>query len=521
MDLVVAHYHFHSGGVVQVVRNQLAALAAGDGFPGIDRVLVVYGDRPDGLRRALANATLPFPLSWHELPALRYETDERDAPPDTAERFLSLLTDQGCRPSRTVVHVHNHSLGKNARWSAAMRTIADAGWPLLLQIHDFAEDGRPANWRRVRHLDGWLYPQHHRIGYAVLNVRDRRRLTDAGIGPGDPEIDEPLLLPNAVVPPTVTARAQARGRVADHLPLTGDRPYLVYPVRAIRRKNLGEVLLWSVLLEREALIAVTLPATSADERPVQRFWRTAAAERDLPVVFDAGADYPLTLADHLGAADAVLTTSVAEGFGMLFVEGPLAGRPVVGRIAGVRTAASFPLYDKLTVPLTGGQREQLRRLLRTAYDDAHRLLFGVAAADEALAALERHKLADAGIDFADLDEALQRKVIVRCVAEPDFRERIRRANPILATAVTALRSGMLHAYDDRGVTDRLVAESAPQATAERLRRSYDSLLDEGREASDCASDTPATPLPGDSLRRSFLEPADFRLIRWAPFEEPS
>ena len=64
-------------------------------------------------------------------------------------------------------HVHNHSLGKNLALPGALQALGDAGQRLLLQLHDFAEDGRPLNYRH----------------YAVLNGRDLKLLGAAGIPP--------------------------------------------------------------------------------------------------------------------------------------------------------------------------------------------------------------------------------------------------------------------------------------------------------------------------------------------------
>ena len=108
------------------------------------------------------------------------------------------------RPSETIVHVHNHSLGKNLAVPAALRHLADKGFALLLQIHDFAEDFRPPNYGRLRAssssdnaqaIAAWLYPQAPHVHYAVLNDRDLSILQEAGVSG-----DRVHLLPNAVAP---------------------------------------------------------------------------------------------------------------------------------------------------------------------------------------------------------------------------------------------------------------------------------------------------------------------------------
>ena len=58
--------------------------------------------------------------------------------------------------------------------------MAEEGERLLLQIHDFAEDGRPDNFTVLRESSR-PYPMADHVHYALLNSRDRQFLTRAGI----------------------------------------------------------------------------------------------------------------------------------------------------------------------------------------------------------------------------------------------------------------------------------------------------------------------------------------------------
>jgi hypothetical protein len=131
-----------------------------------------------------------------------------------------------------VWHIHNHSLGKNPALTQEVSNLAMAGQKILLQIHDFAEDGRPDNYRNLGKLKNRLYPIAPHIHYAALNKRDDRFLLAAGIPKSNLH-----LLPNSVspLPPTQSLKPKAQS-------------LFVYPCRAIRRKNLGELLLWSTLM---------------------------------------------------------------------------------------------------------------------------------------------------------------------------------------------------------------------------------------------------------------------------------
>ena len=235
-----------------------------------------------------------------------------------------------------MVHIHNHALGKNAALPPVVARLAADGFALLLQIHDFSEDFRPDDYRGlaeslarddVGRLPERLYPQGAAVHYAVLNGRDFEILSRAGV-PGR----RLHTLPNPVCDFVgLPDRPTARSRLCSQWGVDeGDR-YVVYPVRGIRRKNLGELLLWAAAHPQGTRFAISLPPINPREQPRYASWRQLAGELRLPVLFEVGGAGGLDLGDHLAAADAAISTSVAEGFGMVFLETWLAGLPLIGR----------------------------------------------------------------------------------------------------------------------------------------------------------------------------------------------
>src|SRR5690606_29018446 len=92
----------------------------------------------------------------------------------------------------------------------------------------------------------------------------------------------------------------------------------------------------SALAPEGTYFAVTLRPKNPIEAASFDRWRMLAESLDLPCRFDIGSPraeggYGCDFKDALAAADAVLTTSVAEGFGMVFLEAWLAGKPLIGR----------------------------------------------------------------------------------------------------------------------------------------------------------------------------------------------
>ena len=146
-------------------------------------------------------------------------------------------------------------MGKNVSAPLAVRRLASLGYRTLLQIHDFAEDFRPDNYRRLTNalshgstnqLPAILYPQAEHVFYATLNRRDYRVLIQAGV-----DQSRLHLLPNPVsTPPVVADSRRARQLANETLGIPAGERLATYPVRGIRRKNVGEMLLWSALAER-------------------------------------------------------------------------------------------------------------------------------------------------------------------------------------------------------------------------------------------------------------------------------
>lgn len=339
MQLAILHHHLNRGGVTSVIVNHLRSLATLPEAERPERVVVFFdGQRdgwPDDQPRELSIAEVDVPELGYDAPGVSSEP----------EQLADLLSERfdacGLQPGDTLLHAHNHSLGKNASLPGALEHLAGEGWRMLLQVHDFAEDNRPANYEHLQEAIGIddpgtlgqiLYPQSAGVHYATLTERDAAILRDAGVDAGRLHT-----LPNPVAEfAGMPAALEAKARVYVALGLPAKARLIVYPVRGIRRKNLGEMLLLAALAPEETYFAVTLrPKNPAEAESFDR-WRRLAESLDLPCLFDTGSPreeggYGCDFQETLAAADAILTTSIAEGFGMVFLEAWLAGKPLIGR----------------------------------------------------------------------------------------------------------------------------------------------------------------------------------------------
>jgi len=398
-----------------------------------------------------------------------------------------------------VWHFHNHSVGKNAAVPLAVSHLADLGRRVLLHIHDFPEDGRPQNYALLRdqlgrgdagRLGRILYPQAGHVHYALLNRRDLGFMSGAGVPP-----ERLHLLPN----PASLKLAQAPAPT--ELPPRTGRCFL-YPSRAIRRKNLGEFLLWSAAAERGDQFASTRAPRNPKARPVYKRWVRFAGQLDLPVRFDVAAKSRLSFPELLGSAYALATTSVAEGFGLSFLEPWLVDRPLVGRnlpeITGDFASAGLDLsglYDRLDVPLgwvgAAPLRERVRSVLKevlSAYGRPPR----PDAADRAFDSM----VARERVDFGRLDEPFQEHVIRTVHASPEARGELR---PVALGP--HCEPGDVIARNRRTV----LREFSIERYGTRLGAIYDALMESERG--------PRDGLDASRLLDRFLAPERFSLLR--------
>jgi len=426
-DLVVFHYHFLPGGVSGVVRSGLRALR-GHGA-GIGRVTLAGAAFPAG-------GCPEGELELQVCPELGYR-DGRDPPPaevaaEGRRLGQSLLRRFGSE--RSVWWVHNHQLGRNPVFTQAFLEVARGGRQrMILQVHDFPECGRYAGLARLRRsLSVPPYPTGPSVRYALINRRDLAALREAGL-PGD----RLHLLENPLAPEGA-GRAAAAAEVRGALGLDGARPLLLYPVRCIRRKNVLEAALLCRLLDPPADLAVTLPGISAAERGYSRQVQEAFRRGWARGVFGAGALLEargLDLVDLFRAGDLVISSSVQEGFGYLFLNSLARGRPLAAReldvLEGMRewfAGRPAAFYREVRVPLAARPR---LRLLRAYARKLARLAGAGLLPREAVGGLEERLQAVCGgpaVEFSFLPPARQLELLREAARRQRLAEELRELN---------------------------------------------------------------------------------------------
>lgn len=473
--VAIVHYHLRPGGVTRVIQNALRSLEPHD-----ITLVVLHGDeQPEDT----------FGGRTVHVPELDYGSQCDPATlldhlNDAAKSVLGVPPD--------LWHIHNHSLGKNLAVAGLIDLMARRGDRLLLQIHDFPEDGRPDNYLRLRsafdeqlseHPLDALYPRGNHIHYALLNNRDR----DFMLAAGSSELHTHLL-PNPV---------DLGQHVQSSPPSTGPE-LILYPTRAIRRKNIGEFLLWSMTARADQRFGITLAPDNPDARSIYDSWVRIASELELPVDFNMAADRSFT--ELMAEATTLVTTSVAEGFGLAFLEPWLMGKPLTGRnIPEITSEFSADgidlsgLYEAVHVPLTWVGDTALRKDLAVALDryyGAYSRKLPEDATDRALRAACR----DDRVDFGRLGEKQQEMVLRRMHASTEER--------------TAIAPSELPETRD----DQIAANQQAIRNGFSLDPYGRQLLDIYTSLAGTTSDAP-DHLCSDILLDQFLKPERFNLLR--------
>ena len=264
-------------------------------------------------------------------------------------------------PVGAVLHFHNLNLGKNPIVTYAVYLLAKEGAKVFNHAHVFAED-RPANYRFLKEIlsdiflqriEEVLYPQLPNYHYGVLNSFDFERLQNYGV-----QKERIEWLPNPVtfnISEEISDKSGVKKEICSSLNIDKNKLLVTYPVRVIRRKNIGELVLLSVLFSEKVNFVVTQPPKNPVEIERYEKWINFCEKESIQITFEAG--NKVNFEKLLIASDFCITTSYQEGFGMVYLEPWLLNTPVVGRDIDYITrdftydGFEFPaLYKQLNIP---------------------------------------------------------------------------------------------------------------------------------------------------------------------------
>lgn len=468
MNIAFIHYHLKKGGVTTVLRHQIQALK----HLGWN-VLVLSG----------ADADPPVPAPAITIPELAYDAVQTapTSPDAIAQKVINAIGGHWAEGA-DVVHVHNPTLAKNRYLQKALSLLHQSGIKLLCQVHDFAEDGRPAAY----YPSGYVQDCH----YAAINRHDHQLLIRAGLKKTGCHY-----LPNTINPNFKQGQQ------------IGDRNYVLYPIRAIRRKNIGEALLLSHFFSGGTRLAITLPPNSPADIESYAQWRIFARRNGLPVDFEVGLDGDFS--ELMAGCRYVLTTSINEGFGFAYLEPWTAGKALWGRLIP-RTCDGFieqgieleHLYTQIRIDLRWLDAESLEREWKSAMSRA------AVTMDVKLnpATLNRYwrQVSDGGcMDFGLLNERFQQQTLQRIIADPHTCERFLLINPHLEHIGPPQAPQKIIRKNVAAICNLF----HPEQYAMRLQRIYHSV----------ANVNVRHQIDKSVLASSFLTPGNSSLLMWEPY----
>lgn len=469
MKIALLHYHLKPGGVTTVIRHQVDVLKRDCSL------LVLCGAPPCP---AWASPCIP-------ILGLGYQsahTRARDPRKVAAEIHQAIRNHWG--GDCDLLHVHNPILAKNPTLLDILEALQDRGITLFLQVHDFAEDGRPHAYFRA------AYPRD--CHYGVVNSRDYQVLLKAGL-----KREGLHMLSNPV------------------RPLEEDRPPslpgedVLYPVRAIRRKNIGEALLMSLFFKDNPHLSITLPPNSPADMAAYIGWKNFSKAHNLPIRFESGIDCDFEqLVDR---ARFLLTTSITEGFGYAFLEAWTAHKMVHGRnLADItqdftrRGLRLGHLYPRLMIPFSWFDRRLFLTRWKTSFLE-NSSIFGLPFEKQAVDQAAEKMLETGWVDFGMLDEFFQKQVLRALLADPGKKEHLKDINPFLENPaapdeahrlISHNRQVVLKEFNAGAYRNRLLAayKAAQQRTVKQRIDKY-------------------------RLAAFFLNPKAFSLLKWGVYVE--
>ncbi|HJZ41142.1 MAG TPA: hypothetical protein VJ203_12300 [Bacteroidales bacterium] len=324
MKVIILHYHLNPGGVTRIVESQVKGLET---VAGDMEITILSGH--EGATPGISGVSAGVHTS------LYYQFPESQHINQHEERRIIVSYIKGHLSPDTILHCHNANLGKNPAFSAAVFQLAGEGYGIVNHCHDFPED-RPENFAFLEkviagsfgiRLETLLYPNLPRYHFITLNSCDHKRILQHGV-----PAERIHLLPNPVVMHKMTGNGKYekdRYDITRALELDASKKICTYPVRAIRRKNIGEFLLLAAVFEKQASFILTQPPKNPAELPGYARWKYFSKLIGLDVKYEAG-----EAVNHemlIRVSDFCITTSYREGFGMTYLEPWITGTPVIGR----------------------------------------------------------------------------------------------------------------------------------------------------------------------------------------------
>jgi len=360
LKLIILHYQFRPGGVRRVI--EMAAPSISREFqPRLSGIVLAGGEKIDPEWLEQFRKLVGVPVEEFVERSFGYVSEWGELSSEKIRHVKSGVQRLLERHSQSVVWMHNPGVGRNLLLTQAMQaSCRQRDLPLVMHHHDWWFDNRWARWREfvatgfktLEETASSLFSAAGNVHHAAINQADAG-LLQKYLGAKAAWLPNPL---GNDVPPgpdeTQKAREWLRSTIGQ------ESPVWILPCRLLRRKNIAEALLLTRWLRPEAVLVTTGGVSSADEEIYADRLARAAREHGWPLHLSvlAGKTNAPRVTALLATAEAVVLTSVQEGFGLPYLEAAEASRPLVARrLPNIapdlqRLGLRFPQsYDELLV----------------------------------------------------------------------------------------------------------------------------------------------------------------------------
>lgn len=454
--ITIFHYHLLPGGVTNVM--QLGAAALIRHYPDLQLIRLVCGkkENTDTLRKKLEKE-----IDFNGLIAdsLRFEIciepdiDYKDSTcmvgsEETSRLVKKLLESYG----DSMWWIHNYQLGKNPLFTAAVMQIAKAipEQKMLLHIHDFPECARYDNLAALS-AAGVMnpYPISSSTAYALINGRDRDILKAAGIPANklyllnNPVEDDSTQLPKLPAADAERLKKNLYSYYSKSFPaVKPDGKLIFYPVRTIRRKNALEAGLIAAVSEQPVNLVLSLPGVSVQEKKYSDICEQCFKDGLIPGIWGSGTDNAPEVPSYpqmLQLSDGILSSSVQEGFGYLFINSVQLGIPLIARdldiLDGIRNV--FPenhtsFYNSFLIPCSRSEAEALKNSYRDKIKKLNAL--SKSSIDKIASRIENFGT-EGYIDFSFISVENQFELLKKTAASNELKKEIHLLNEILMESI--------------------------------------------------------------------------------------
>jgi hypothetical protein len=382
----ILHYHCRPGGVRTVMENSAVSLFKYGKFKKIN--LSFIGDilthkKWVGTFDIPGYSILNLDLDELNYNFKRYKNKKKllEDAKKLRDKIINMIPLKECTFNNPYyLHAHNTNLGKSPLVSIAMYFLAE--WAvnkpvvIIIQIHDFAENGRYALLKNMQTCTGkfdkefaakMMYPNQKSVIYAVINPEDLKNIINIGI-----DQERAFLLPNSIDSNQFQQKSldkmslkelknlglkkrnfsdEIKSRIEKFAEDNGfkfdkNKKIILAPLKCMRRKNIMESILLLKLLNKQYQLIVSLDAKSGDDKEYSTKIKRFVRENKLDVIIGVGEDIIAPIADRViengnikyfnmddlfEISEAIITTSLVEGFGFVYHEGWLTNKFVFGR----------------------------------------------------------------------------------------------------------------------------------------------------------------------------------------------